>query len=173
MSAKTTTVGTWAAFDEDSWNDINDTFGQRPGTYRLRLKTADLGDWQPVARLVGSDPEGTLYIGMSRTVTARISALRAGLYGAYRFKGGRGNTFSNPGAHQCSRRMPVAFLEAVDRSRYFIEITGFPPGVNVPEDFDVSQEETAAIARYAATYGESPPFNATWSRLDLPAAVEE
>ena len=56
MLAKTTTVGTWAAFDEDSWNDINDTFGQRPGTYRLRLKTADLGDWQPVARLMGSDP---------------------------------------------------------------------------------------------------------------------
>ena len=122
---------------------------------------------------MGADPEGTLYIGMSRRVTERVSALRAGLYGAYGFEGGRGNIFSNPGAHGCSARMPNSFVAAMDRSRYMIEITGFPPEVEAPADFDASRVESALIARYAAAFGESPPFNATWSREDEGAASEE
>ena len=156
----------WAAFDEQSWSDINATFGKRPGTYRLRLKSHDGAGWHVVPRLLRPDPEGILYIGMSRSIIDRVSALRGGLYGAYGFTGGHGKTFANPGAHQCSERMPPEFVETFHQDRLVIEVNGFRSEAEIPVDFDAAAAERTAISGYGARFGESPPFNSTWSRLE-------
>lgn len=108
------------AFDEPSWQQVDDLFGRNPGIYRAKVKNASGDGYEPIRRLLGVDPSGLLYIGMSDGIISRFGGLRAGIYGAYRHR-----TYTNPAAHRIGVKMAQGFSRAFSKERLFIEIEGF------------------------------------------------
>lgn len=156
------------AFDEPSWQQVDDLFGRNPGIYRVKVKNASGDGYEPIRRLLGIDSSGLLYIGMSDAIISRFGGLRAGIYGAYRYR-----TYTNPAAHGIGVKMAQGFSRAFSKERIFIEIEGYSKSTEVPKNFDAWRYEADAIGDYIKQFGEPPPFNDTWgTQLPSPIADE-
>lgn len=160
------------AFDEASWNDVNELYGRNPGIYRVKLKDAALERYETISRLLGADESGLLYVGMSDAIIGRFGGLRTGIYGAYKFRGDSGRIYSAPAAHKIGLKMLRGFSDTYAKERIFIEIEGYPLSMPIPDTYDVRQHEAEAIGAYARRFGEPPPFNDSWGD-DIPTALTD
>ena len=154
-------VRSWPAFDEASWKEVDDTFGERPGIYRLLLLSEEGPGYAPVRRLLKDDPSGLLYVGMSETVIGRFGGLRTGIYAAYGFTSAAGHAYRNSGAHGVGEKMSAGFVAAFAQNRLVIEVEGYGRQVEPPPDYNAKRHETELLVAYANEFGEPPPLNDT------------
>jgi hypothetical protein len=144
-----------------AYNLVRDKFGERPGIYKLRVLQKDGNGYVSLSRLLGSDPEGLLYIGMSEKVITRFGGLRAGVWSAYNFTDQRGHTFVNEGTHDLRRKMTEKFIQKFKDQPIEVEVLGFLSDDEVPPEFSIKAHEGQLIRDYTETFGEPPPFNNT------------
>jgi hypothetical protein len=136
---------------------VADHDGLFPGVYRLHYRGA-AGEFDVIPRLLGSDPQGVLYIGTSISVPYRLGSLKKSVCAAYRRDG-----YIDPSAHQCGKK--------IIQSSKFIERFLFD-GLCVSvqrldrDDEDIGQREDGhtklewrLLSDYFAEFGEFPPLN--------------
>ena len=64
----------------DFWERIESSFGTSDGVYKVAcLQAVDSDETIPVQRLLGTDPEGVLYIGMAASFIDRVIDLKKSL----------------------------------------------------------------------------------------------
>lgn len=117
-------------------------YGTSAGSYRFHLSRGVAAGYasEPISRLAGVDPEGTLYVGMSSDLPTRMLAAFISL------------TNSSIRSHQIG---PLWHRSEVIQRRCPIErlVIAIDPGP-VPR-----QREAEELAYYVATFGEAPPWN--------------
>lgn len=136
----------------------NQLAGHVPGTYRLHALN-ELGQFRPLSRLLGVDPEGILYIGGSTgSLANRIGRVRVSIISAYRESDFAAyahlDDYHDPGAHQTGRRIRYVkrFFEAFPFDRLGVTLEACTPG----EEW---KKENALLWQYQTQYGEAPPLN--------------
>jgi len=154
------------AFDEPSWKDVNEIFGQNPGIHKEKLRNESLGGYVRIPRLLGIDETGLLYRGMSDEIISCFGGLRAGIYGSYKFK-----NYNNPATHGVGFKMSRGFATAYSKDRIFIEIEGYPVSTTIPGDYEVDRREAEVIDSYVGMFAEPPPFNDTGESTKPPEAL--
>lgn len=135
---------------EGVWKDIHGLALQQQhhgGVYRVHALREDAPlEWNPahavpVARLLGTDPLGRLYIGQARIFTDRFITLRKALHPDYRSRDGHGFGQAYRGSPAVQARYP--------RLCFTLRF-----------DADPKAAEAEELRAYREEFGELPPFNA-------------
>lgn len=113
------------------------------------------GDLQPIQRLFGFDPGGTLYIGTGRVLHTRIGTLRKGVLAAY------GIRYSTPDIHQCGGKIAARprFREIFSVEQLGITIDPYVRAADALIDDNHMTMESDLIREYGRLFGEIPPLN--------------
>lgn len=122
------------------WYEINDTFGSDGGIYMLYCEDKQ-GQVIPVARLLGEDHDGILYIGMATSFLDRVIELKKSLSPEYISSG-----------HECGVRYKSNIAIAKKFPFSMLRLTL----VATDEPRKAEQE---ALSNYLNKFGEFPPLN--------------
>lgn len=126
----------------DFWYQVNGAFGNAGGIYRVSCaRDASSDRPMPVDRLLGTDPEGTLYIGMAACFLDRVIELKKSLSPEHTSKG-----------HECGSRHK-SHAAIADRFPYQRLI------VTLQRSSTPRESEQQALRTYYEAFGELPPFN--------------
>ncbi|NMY39782.1 hypothetical protein HBN76_00535 [Pseudomonas sp. WS 5013] len=126
----------------DFWERIESSFGTSGGVYKVAcLQAVDSDETIPVQRLLGTDSEGVLYIGMAASFIDRVIDLKKSLSPQHLSRG-----------HECGVRIKKhkAISEAFPYEQLVISFIGSD---------SPRATERLALEEYFTTYGELPPLN--------------
>lgn len=127
---------------KNMWHEINDQFNNGGGVYILKcLRSADSLTPVPINRLLGSDKDGTLYIGKANCFTDRVAELKKSISPDY-----------SSGSHECGSRYKSndIFSKELPYENLYIELIGSD---------NPRETEASKLKEYEKQYGELPPFN--------------
>jgi hypothetical protein len=146
----------------NTWKSVRDDFGVAAGTYCLRLWNDKLEGFSPIPRLLGTDFEGTLYIGTSGNLANRIGALKKAVSAAYRrleryAADSRLEGYSDPTAHGAGRMISKSLANTFTFERLCVEVHTYP--LVEGNAFNHYAEEWRLLSSYAERFGEFPPLN--------------
>jgi len=122
------------------WYDINDEFGDAGGVYILSCDDQH-GVQIPIQRLLGTDSDGVIYIGMAQSFLDRVIDLKKSLSPDHLSRN-----------HECGAR----HKDHVGIS------TQFPYEslhVKLIQSNNPKEKESSTLKEYIETYGELPPLN--------------
>ena len=122
------------------WTEINEDFKEKGGAYILFFK--DKGKIRPIARFIGIDGDGILYIGKATSYLDRVINLKKSL-----------DPEKKSTAHICGRRYKKNKNIVKEFPFQNLYIRLFPH--NNPEE-----KERELIDKYFNEFGEVPPLNA-------------
>jgi len=132
---------------------VTDHGGLFPGVYRLHFRRAS-GEFDTIQRLLGSDPEGVLYIGLSVSVPYRLGSLKKSVSAAYQRDG-----FIDPSPHQCGRKI-IQSAKFIERFPFDGLCVSVQPYEEVGQrDSGHTKLEWCLLSEYFAEFGEFPPLN--------------
>jgi hypothetical protein len=153
--------------DEGYWDSIDSLHDHErfPGIYRLHA-TDTKGEFVPLSRLLGIDPEGILYIGASAVVQDRASELKKSICAAYKkidpvtYKNQKYSDFE---CHQTGKKIVrrPRFVENFPLSRLCLTVTrhlGNPDELEIKSHGHFKLEEKL-LQEYEQKFGEKPAFN--------------
>ena len=141
--------------DPTLWQAVKTGLGEmQAGTYTL-IGLAGDGKPQPIARFLGTDPNGILYYGTSEHVANRVGQLRQAICAVYKAEG------YSSGGHMAGWKLDISpaikeLFPSHDRFRLRVrpcqefKTTGEPHW---------SAHETYMLREYRSVYGEYPPLN--------------
>lgn len=125
--------------DEDLWYQIRDSFGEAGGIYAvLAMKNEKI---IPIPRLLGSDPEGRLYIGKANSFLDRVIDLKKSTAPSY-----SSSSHEFGVRYKANERLQQQF----PYSNLFLHLVGIA---------EASSEEKAQLQAYCEQFGELPPLN--------------
>lgn len=123
---------------DNCWHKINAVHGTKGGVYKVIA--VKLGERVPINRLLGTDPDGVLYIGKADSFLDRVIGLRKTL-------------IYESSSHIFGRRFRNASnlkLEFPIESLY----------VELFQNENPAEQENKILDQYFQHYGEVPPLNA-------------
>jgi len=147
-----------------SIDDLHD--GERfPGIYQLHA-TDDKGEFIPLSRLLGVDPNGILYIGTSAVVQDRAANLRKSICAAYKKidpSKYEAQPFSDFGCHQTGKKI-ARLPRLVDRfplTSLCLTIERYSGNSDELENngYGHFSLEEKLLQEYEQKYGEKPALN--------------
>lgn len=128
-----------------------------PGIYRLHVADGSRA-FSPLPRLLNVDQHGTLYIGTSADVHARIGSLNKSVSAAY----GRA-PFRDVSPHQTGKKIALLqkFMERISFDRLCLTVE---PSSSSLADLETNTSghsilEAKLLDQYRAFFGENPPLN--------------
>jgi hypothetical protein len=136
------------------YDEVKADHGRTAGTYRLRLRSEDLEGFTPIARLLGTDTGGTLYIGASADLPARLGTLLKSISAAYNLDG-----YRDAAAHGVGRMIRPAFVAAFTPARLCVETHRYFTVASPTHSFNHYTEEWRLLMQYVEQFGEFPPLN--------------
>lgn len=128
---------------ESLWDQIVEYFGERGGVYKLRyLSDAENNGFEPTRRLLGTDPEGVLYIGKATSFASRVIDLKKSLLPDY-------ESLSHHVGIRFSRNPTL-------REKFDVKKLC----VTLHESAQPEETEREELQAYFRKFGELPPWNA-------------
>jgi hypothetical protein len=152
--------------DDGMWHAIDNAHhGLFAGIYRLHVLD-DKGDFLSLARLLGADPLGIIYIGTSVAVQNRVSNMKKSIGAAYRTVDSMAYghlPFIDAAAHQTGKKI-VRIPRFVERFRFERLCVTVERYVGEGEALDVIENghtelEARLLREYEVEYGEKPALN--------------
>ncbi len=153
--------------EDNFWKSIDDLFlSERfPGIYRLHA-TDSHGNFIPLSRALGVDPNGILYIGTSEVIQDRAANLKKSVCAAYKIidPAKYGNLiYGDIGSHQTGKKIVKIpkFVEHFPLSGLCLTVERYLGAANdlKTKDYGHFVLEKQLLQDYERKYGEKPPLN--------------
>lgn len=139
--------------------------GLFPGIYRLHVLDEN-GEFLPVARLLGPDLFGTIYIGTSAVVPNRVGSMRKSIIGAYGIVAPKiypKPDYITAGPHQTGMKILKIpqFVSKFPLQNLCVTIERYERNALVEAgiDYGYYQLEVKLLQSYAEQFGERPALN--------------
>ncbi|WP_367161050.1 hypothetical protein ABUE34_13815 (plasmid) [Kozakia baliensis] len=140
--------------DEETWSETWPQIEGKAGIYKVFSIDTKTGKNLSIPRILDIDDSGTIYIGMSKNLSARIAEVRKSLFGAYQH-----GDYKSVSAHQTGKKASEVFRANFPIEAMWVEI--FPGDVSGEEGpYDARKEESRMLSAYVDKFGDTPPLNA-------------
>ena len=125
---------------DNCWHKINAVHGTKGGVYKVIA--VKLGERVPINRLLGTDPDGVLYIGKADSFLKRVIDLRKALSPVHKSSAhGFGYRYKNTNSLNAAFPFEKLFVELIETE-------------------NARDLEYRWLKEYLDTFGEVPPLNA-------------